>query len=284
MNINSLLNSNMSNLFGSGTSGADATAASSAIANALAKADQRVQTAQSATTAQLSSFGLLKSALAGSQSAAQAMEKLSPASTGSDTTQTMADFFNHFNATITAANNTASLTGADGASASAKRVSRDVQWALNSQSTVIAAMKAVGLSVQSDGSLHQDAKKFAAALASDPTQVRQAMATIGKAIDAVASAELGGGGAVGATIASLSQHNTALTAQHNALAALQQNAAGTSASTNTNTNASTGSGSTAGAHGLTPAQLATLMAPSSGAGTGFLGYGLSAYQSNTSGA
>lgn len=242
MNINSLLSGNMVNLFGSSTSSAagdasgtngtnSANAASAVVSAALAKATQRLKGDQDTATAQLSSFGLLKSALASGQGAAQSMVKLSSSATASDSTKAMADFFNQFNTTMAAANRTAALPGQETAASSAKRVSRDLQWALKSQSAVADAMKTVGLTVQSDGSLKQDASKFANSLSNHPTAVHQAMVTLGKAIDGAAAAELGSTGTVTATLAQLNRYNSALTAQQQALAKLVPNTSSSAATT-----------------------------------------------------
>ena len=211
----------------------------------------------------------------------------------------MANFFNDYNSTMAAAANTAAVPGSDSAAQSATRVSRDMQWALNSQPAVIDAMKTVGLTLQSDGTLQQDAKKFAAALSSDPTGTQQAMATIGNAINAAATQELGSSGAVGTAIDSLNQHNTTLAAEQQAMANLatqtgvssatsstSTDGTGSAASATTSTTGSSASTATGtSASGLTPEELNALISPSSSTSstTGFLGYGLSAYQANSTG-
>ena len=302
MSISSISSSSLATLLGSDPSTSDVSGASTVIAQALAKINQRIQTDQTSTTAQLSSFGLLKSALSASQGSAQALTNLTSSTSTADATTAMANFFNDYNSTMAAAANTAAVPGSDSAAQSATRVSRDMQWALNSQPAVIDAMKTVGLTLQSDGTLQQDAKKFAAALSSDPTGTQQAMATIGNAINAAATQELGSSGAVGSAIDNLNQHNTTLAAEQQAMANLATQTGVSSATSSTSTSgtgSSTGTSSTTGsstgssastatgtsASGLTPAELNALISPSSSTSstTGFLGYGLSAYQANSTG-
>jgi hypothetical protein len=124
------------------------------------------------------------------------------------------------------------------ATQSANRVIRETKSALTMNSAAQAAMKKLGLSVQSDGSLIQDAKKFAAALSSDPAGVRAAMVTLGKQVDSVASKELATDGAVSSAVSSLTQRSTTLAAQQKALKELEASRAASqtkSASSQTST-------------------------------------------------
>jgi hypothetical protein len=222
MNINALWGSNTSGAQGSGTSASQATTALSTAQPLLAKAAQRIQSALDASTAQLSKFGLLKSALADGQVAAQALTQLSSTSTPSAVTVALGTFFKTFNAAIGAATGAANSAVSSATSSSAKRVISDAKSALRSDPAVGDAMKKLGLTVQSDGSLLQDAKKFAASLASDPAGVLAALAVVGKKVDALNSRELATSGTVGAALTGIGQHNTALTAQQKALKAFEQ--------------------------------------------------------------
>jgi hypothetical protein len=224
MNINTLLGSNTAStagLSGSTAKSSQATATSATSAPLLAKAGQRIQTDVDSTTAQLSKFGLLKSALAGAQGAAKAVAGLTASSSASDTTLALGTFFNSYNGSVSAANAAGAASASGSASGHAKRVVQDLKAALREPGTD-AALKKLGLSVQSDGMLVQDAKKFANALSTDPAGVRAAMATVGKKVDAVNSRELASDGSVGTALAGLSQHSTVLTAQQKAMKTLQQ--------------------------------------------------------------
>jgi len=218
--LNTLLSASASN--GSGSQATQATGTLAAASAALTKTATRIQADASATTAQLSSFGQLKSALAGSQTAALALTQLSSASSASEVTQATGDFFNAFNAAVKAAKTTAAVSGSSQAAQAAGRVGRDLAGALTGGVANQNAMSKLGLSVQADGSLKQDASKFAAALAKDPAGVMTALAQLGQQVQSAANKELASDGNVGASVAKLTQHSSALAQQQKAMLSLQQ--------------------------------------------------------------
>lgn len=259
MNITSLLGASSSNLLGGSTTASQATSATSSVAPFLAQAEKRIQTDVDSTTAQLSKFGLLKSALADGQLASHALATLSSTAAPAAVTAAMGTFFNTFNAATSAANAAVSATGSIVASTSAKRVVSDLKATLRSSPATEDVMKKLGLTVQANGTLAQDPKKFAASLASDPSGTVAALAAIGKKVDAVATKELATNGSVGLTLATLNQHSTTLTAQQSALKSLEQAMTAARAAATTGSSASTTSAA------------------------GFFGSGLAAYQSNQTG-
>jgi len=223
MNINVLLNSGTSGAQG-GSASASKTATVGAAPPLLAKAGQRIQSALDATSAQLSKFGLLKSALADGQVTALALTQLSSSARPEAVTTALGTFFKTFNAAISAATGAANSAASTSASSSARRVISDSKSALRSDPAVVDAMKKLGLTSQSDGSLVQDAKKFATSLANDPAGVRAALAAVGKKVEVLNSRELATSGTVGAALTGLNQQNTALTTQQKALKAFEQTA------------------------------------------------------------
>ncbi len=222
MSISALNSTSTVGTGGSGASASQSTGATSAVSQFLSQADQRILADMNATTAQLSSFGLLKSAVASGQTAAQALTALSANATATSVTKTAADFFNAFNAMVQSAQDTTAVPGSTQAAHSAARVSRDLKWALSSGGATGDAMRKLGFKLQADGSLTHDAQAFAAALNKDPAGVRAALATLGKQVASVAGKELATGGSVAASLASLTQHSTALTAQQQAILKLNQ--------------------------------------------------------------
>jgi len=223
MNINALLNSGTSGAQGGSTS-ASKTTTIGAASPLLVKAEQRIQSALDASGAQLSKFGLLKSALADGQVTALALTQLSSTASPEAVTTALGTFFKTFNAAIGAATGAANSAASTSASNSAKRVISDAKSALRSDPVVSDAMKKLGLSLQSDGSLVQDAKKFATSLANDSAGVRAALSSMGKKVEALNARELATSGTVGTALTGLSQQNTALTAQQKALRAFEQTA------------------------------------------------------------
>lgn len=232
MNLSSILGSSTAGLSGSSTSASQTTATTTAATATatgsplLTKAGQRIQLDADATKAQLSQLGLLKSALADGQLSAKALSGLGAASTAAEVTTAMGGFFKTFNSAvrsaITASSTASSAAGSAVVSSNARRVVQDLKTALRADPATASALKKLGLSVQSDGSLAQDAKQFANALCADPLGARAAMALVGKKVDAVNTRELASNGTVATALANLNQHNTALTAQQSAMKTLQQ--------------------------------------------------------------
>lgn len=249
--INSVSNAATSGLSSSSTSQSQTAAVSNSVSPFITKADERVLASVSVTSAQLSKFGLLKSALSDGQTAAAAMSNLSSSASASDMTTALGNFFKTFNASIAAANAAGTSTDSASAASNARRVVNDMKAALRADSATTDALKKLGLTVQSDGTLVQDAKQFAASLSSDPAGVRAAMAALGKKVDTLNGKELASNGTVGTALTSLTARNTALTAQHSALLALEQ-------ALSSSSNALTGS-------------------------SGYTGMGLAAYLNNQSG-
>lgn len=229
MNISSLLSGTSASLLGSGTAASQASAAVGSASPFLAQAEQRIQADADVTSAQISKFGLVKSALSDGQVAAKAMEALSSTSTPADVTTALGNFFKTFNASVSSATAAATATGTGSESQRGSRLVHDLKSALSADPAMTDGMHKLGLTIQSDGSLVQDAKKFAAALAADPGGTLAAMAKIGSKVDSVTANELATGGAVGAALATLNAQSTSLKAQQTALRALDQSMAAVSA-------------------------------------------------------
>ena len=262
MNISSLLSGTSSSLLGSGTAASQSTTASPGMSPFLAQAEQRIQSDADVTTAQISKFGLVKSALSDGQVAAQAMTTLSGTTTSADATTALGNFFNTFNASVSATNAAATATGTGSESQCATRLLQDLRSALSSDPAIADDMKKLGLTIQADGSLAQDPQKFAASLAADPSGTVAAMAKLGNKVDSVTNNELGSSGTVGAALATLNAQSTSLAAQQSALTALgQAMAAVTAADPFTETDTSSQSSPT----------------------SSLVGSGLAAYQANMSG-
>lgn len=265
MNINPLFGGTSSSLLGTSTTASQATASSSGVSPFLTQADNRIQAQVDTTTAQISKFGQVQSALSDGQTAAKAMEALTGSSTDADLITALGNFFNTFNTfntSITAAGAASTSTEFGSESVRATRLVQDLKSALSADPAIADDMKKLGLSIQPDGSLIQDPKKFAAALAADPQGTRTAMAKVGAKVDSVTTNELSSSGTVGSALASLNAQSTTLAAQQSALKSLEQTMASISASdpfTSTDTS------------------------PQSSPSSSLYGSALAAYQSNSSG-
>jgi hypothetical protein len=184
---------------------------------ALQKAGERIQTAVDASTTQLSSFGILKSAVSNIQLAAHALHNLNASASAADLRTAASGFATVFNNALSTAKATATAAATGAARASAMRAGSDLGRAVTSTTATLDALKKIGFSVLRDGTLALDSKKFDAAQKADPAAVRATLAKLGLQVDTAASKELATGGAVASSLASLNQLASSLKAQQSAL-------------------------------------------------------------------
>lgn len=223
MNINDLVLANTAKTYlGLNSNTQSTSGVGSAVQTGLQKAEKRIQSQVDVTSAQLSSFGKLTSSVSGVQLAAHSLASL-PAASTSTAVKTAADgFVSAFNSAINAAKTTAAVPGESAASRSAGRVAKDLIRTVSENSETIDSLKKIGFSLQSDGTLTLDAKKFDAAQKADPSSVKATLAKIGQQVDKTATQELASAGNVSNSMASLSQRAAVLKSQQSAIAALQQ--------------------------------------------------------------
>jgi flagellar capping protein FliD len=217
MNISDLLNaSNNASLGGSRTSSA-ATSGVNAASQALQKAEKRLQTQLDATTAQLSSFGKLKSALSDAQLAARGLSGLTANATSAGMASAVAKFVTAYNSAVSTAASTAALAGTTSESVSANRAGNDMRRSLTASTATLDALKKMGFSLASNGTLALDAKKFDAAQKADPSGVRASLVKIGQWVDQTATRELAAHGNVDGSVTSLNTRAANLKSQQTAL-------------------------------------------------------------------
>jgi flagellar capping protein FliD len=221
-------------LTGSQTS-AQASTGVTPTAKALQKAGERIQAAVDTSTTQLSSFGVLKSAVSNIQLAAHALHSLPSTVSAADLRTAASGFAAVFNNAISTAKATATAIGPGTVTASAVRAGSELGRAVTVNTATLDAMKKIGFSVLRDGTLTLDAKKFDAAQKADPTAVRTTLAKLGQQVDAAAGKELATGGTVASSLTSLNQLASSLKAQQSALLK-----AGTAATTSSAASASYG--------------------------------------------
>jgi len=188
----------------------------------LQKAEKRIQSQVDITTAQLSSFGKLKSSVSATQLAAQTLASMPAASTSAAIKTATDGFVSAFNSAITAANATAAVPGESAASRSAGRAAKDLMRTVSESTETIASLKKIGFSLQSDGRLTLDAKKFDAAQKADPIGVRATLTKIGQKVDKAATQELAMAGNVSNSMAALNQRAAVLKSQQSTIASLKQ--------------------------------------------------------------
>ena len=223
MNINDFVRANTAKTYlGLQSSTQAAGSVSSAGQAGLQKAEKRIQSQVDITTTQLSSFGKLKSSVSGTQLAAQTLANMPAASTSAAIKTATDGFVSAFNSAITSANAAAAVPGESAASRSAGRVAKDLTGTVSENTETIASLKKIGFSLQSNGTLTLDAKKFDAAQKADPASVRATLSKIGQQVDKAATQKLATAGNVTNSMASLNQRAAVLKSQQSTIASLQQ--------------------------------------------------------------
>lgn len=222
---------------------AQAAAKLSPASQAATKAGSRIQSQLDTTTTQLSAYGKLISAVSDAQLAAKRLNGLTAASPAADIKTAVNKLVSTFNTAITTGKTTSGIAE----SGNAKRVSNDLGRAVTSNPGVLDALKKIGFKQQTDGTLTLDATKFDAAQKANPAAVEATLEKLSSLVDKVATKELAAGSAVAGSIDALTQRATLLKTQKNAMTTLMEQ----------------------------------LVTQSSKTSTGFGGYGVAAYQSNS---
>ena len=137
----------------------------------------RIQSQLDATTAQLSSFGKLKSSVSDVQLAAKALGGLGATAGAADTKAALGRFLQGLNTALTTAKTTAAVPGSSPSEVnSANRASRDLSRAVTANTTTLDALKKLGIKPQPDGSFTLDSAKFDATFQADPAAARADLA------------------------------------------------------------------------------------------------------------
>ena len=224
MNINDFVIANASMKYtgvNAKTSSPAADKVSAAATAGLVKAEKRIQAQVDATSVQLSSLGKLKSSVSGAQLAAHALGGLSATTTSAAEKAAASGFVTAFNSALATAKTTAAAPGDMALTSSANRTSKGLQSAISADRPTLEALKKIGFSVGTDGTLSLDTKKFDAAQKADPTGVRATLVKMGKQVDKTATKELATDGNVGLSLSTLNQRANTLKSQQSTLASLK---------------------------------------------------------------
>ena len=226
MNISQLVNSYLASNTASSNTQTQSTGSVNPVASALLRANQRIQAQLDTTTAQLSSFGKLKSSVSDVQLAARSLSKFSASATSTDVKTAANQFVSTFNTAISTAKTAASAAGGTQAQATgASNVSSDLIRTVRASTATVDALKKLGITLKSDGTMALDATKFDAAQKADPASVKATLSKIGQLVDATATKELATSGNVNGSMDSLNQRSTALKAQQTSMQTIVQKAA-----------------------------------------------------------
>ncbi len=228
MNITDLVKANAASNYLRTSSATQSVYGTSGVAQGLQKADQRIQSQVDTTSAQLSSFGKLKSAVSDAQIGAKALTHLASATSNTDVKTAATNFVNAFNGAVAAARTTSGVAGDTAANQSASRVSNDLQRTVAADTATAQALKQVGISLNTSGKVVVDSNKFDTAQKANPGAVKDALNRLGQQVGQVAAKELAADGNVGVSMTTLNQRSSMLKSQQATLSSLQQNAAAVS--------------------------------------------------------
>ena len=186
------------------------------------KAEKRIQAQVDVATAQLSSFGKLKSALSDVQTVGQALAAVSGSSSSKPAAQKTAlgQFVAAYNTAIDSAKAAASVTGDGAATQSALRTIKDLLHAVNAKNGSQSVLGQLGLDLGANGKLVLDANAFEAAQKADPIAVAQGLGALGQQVSAASTQELAMDGHLGLYLSSLAQRASILKSQQGMLASL----------------------------------------------------------------
>lgn len=218
MNINDFVKAQSVALYlGSRTRATSDNAASAGLSAqpGFQRAEKRIQAQVDSTTAQLSSFGKLKSALYDAQLAARALDGVATAGSPSAAALQTAvrNVATAFNSAVEAAKATA-------ATHNASRTGKDLVAALSTNVPMTDALKNLGFSLGLDGKLALDRNTFDSTYKADPTAALASLATLGQQVYAVTTKALGTQGSLGLALSSLTQQSSILKTQQAMLASL----------------------------------------------------------------
>jgi len=222
---------NISNLFNFSTFGSpnqtrtssQAVAEMSPLAQAVQRADLRVQSEVCTNSAQMSSFGQLKSSLSQVQIAAHELSQLHTTRAPSPSVSQIAldKLLTTVHAALTTALATAALPGATQAAQSASRVATELQGIATSNSPSAQTLKSIGIGWHGM-TLTVDASTLSASWATQPSGTQAALQQFGQSVEQIATTELGVDGDVNGPLKLLNRQANTLQAQQFALASAAQ--------------------------------------------------------------
>ena len=174
------------------------------------KAEKRIQAQVDVATAQLSSFGKLKSSLSELQAVGQGLAGLASATTSAAQKAAANQFVSAFNAAIDSAKAAATVAGDAAATQSALRSIKDLVHAVNANAATTGALQQLGINLGSNGKLALDSRSFEAAQKADPAAVSRSLAVVGKQVADASTQELAMDGHLGLYLSALAQRASIL--------------------------------------------------------------------------
>jgi hypothetical protein len=177
----------------------------------LQKSSTKLQTLLDTTTASLSTLGKFKAAVSATQTAANGLSALKDSASSDEVKKALSSFVSTFNAMV------ASTQSAAATSSGVERISRGMTRAMTADFSKVDALRQMGFTKASDGSLTLNASKLEAAYKASPSGVLGTLSKLGKLVDKAAAKELASSGGITSSVSALSNKASTLQLQKTAL-------------------------------------------------------------------
>ncbi|MDR3368575.1 flagellar filament capping protein FliD [Rhodoferax sp.] len=205
---------------------AAATAAANPLTAGINRATTKLQTQLATATANLSTLGKFKSSVTVAQASAKSLTTLTSSSTSDEVKKALTAFISDFNNMVAATKTAATDTSGVGT------LSRGMTRAMTADFSKVDALRQMGFTKASDGTLKLDSAKFDAAFKAGSSSVQSTLSKLGQLVDKAATQELASGGRLSSVMSAFSSKSSTLQLQQSALAkAAQQYANFSSSST-----------------------------------------------------
>jgi len=229
MNINQLLGTSTSSVTSGSQTTTQATAAANPITASLNKATTKLQTQLDTATANLSTLGKFKSSVTVAQASAKSLTTLKSNSSSDDVKKALTAFISDFNNMVAATKTAATDTSGVGT------ISRSMTRAMTADFSRVDALRQMGFTKASDGTLKLDDAKFEAAFKNSSSGVQSTLAKLGQLVDKAATKELGSDGRLSSSMSAFSSKSSTLQSQQSALLKAAQQYASFASTLSTNT-------------------------------------------------
>lgn len=198
------------------TTQAAATAATNPITASINKSTAKLQAQLTTATANLSTLGKFKAAVAAAQTSAMGLTRLKDSSSPDEARKALTAFISDFNSMVTSTRTAAADTSG------VNTISRGMTRAMTADFSRVSELRNMGFTKASDGSLKLDAAKFEAAFKASPSGVQATLGKLGQMVDKAAAKELGSDGRISSSMGALSSKSSLLQLQHSALLKVAQ--------------------------------------------------------------
>jgi len=210
MNISQVLSSGTSSATTSSQSTA-ATAAASPITASIDKFTAKLQTQLDTATANLSTLGKFKASVSVVQASANNLTTLKDSSTSDEVKKALTAFISDFNNMVTSTQTAAADTSG------VNTISRGMTRAMTADFSKVDALRKMGFTKASDGSLKLDTAKFEAAFKASASSVQSTLSKLGQMVGKAATKELASDGRISSSMSALSSKSSLLQIQQSAL-------------------------------------------------------------------